>query len=53
MVCAPLTQVILSWMVCNWSVPVKGQRLSLLNGGAPEMPWPEDCALKPVRGNRS
>ena len=44
-VCAPFTQVILSWMVCNWSVPVKGQRVSRLNVGAAVTPWPEDWAL--------
>ena len=34
-------------MVCNWSVPVNGQRLSRLNVGAAVMPWPEDWAVKP------
>src|SRR5579863_155240 len=46
-VCAPLTQVVLSWRVCNWSVPVKGHRLSRLKLGAAVMAWPEDWALYP------
>src|SRR6185437_12807648 len=47
-VCAPLTQVTLSWSVCNWSVPVKGHLLSRLKFGAPVMPCPADWALYPL-----
>ena len=48
MLCAPLTQVTLSCDGLQLSVPVNGQRrIVCRKSGAPVMPWPDDCALKP------